>query len=209
MDILTQVHINNDFDDTGIDAAIISLDEKAIKHIFQLARKAGKHISVQEFDYTPSMGTTELDFNAYKDGHPYIDLDNIPALDKAEGYTPLKREEMFKPLEARIDVCQLNVDKTDFWWEGCFKHTDIRWTTQLIPLAFLPQPAKQSETQTDQAKARPDLNMTAVQMNAIHEKIASGMNHGLNAREINRTFNRHVTKAQLIRLLMEHIERNH
>ena len=50
--------------------------------------------------------------------------------------------------------------------------------------------------------------MTVEQMNAIHEKIAQGANHGLNAHEIEATFNRHVTKAQLIRCIVELIQRN-
>jgi hypothetical protein len=49
--------------------------------------------------------------------------------------------------------------------------------------------------------------MTTAEMNAIHEKIAQGIAHGLNAREIDRTFQRHVTKAQLIRCMIELIER--
>jgi hypothetical protein len=49
--------------------------------------------------------------------------------------------------------------------------------------------------------------MTADQMNAIHEKIAAGINHGLNANEIVDTFQRHITKAQLVRVIWELIDR--
>jgi hypothetical protein len=109
--------------------------------------------------------------------------------------------------EGRSELVMLHVDGTDFWWEGVFKHTDVHWETRMIPLSFLPQPT--AAAKKVQSGSLPDLNMTAEQMNAIHEKIAAGMNHGLNAREIERTFNQHITKAQLVRIIMELIERNH
>ena len=209
MNILVDVHINNDFDDSGITCAQISLDDKVIKRIFRLAKKAGKHQTIQEFDfYTPTLGATEIDFSAFKGQHYYLDMEKFPALIQAEKYPPLKDTEIFEPKDARIDACHLNVDKYEFWWEGVFKHSDIRWCTQLIPLSFLPKPAQSGTTQTE-GPAKPDLEMTAEQMNTIHEKIASGMSHGLNAREIEATFNRHVTKAQLVRCMMELLEMNH
>ena len=139
------------------------------------------------------------------DGH-YWDID------KPAETNPLPagvdQQKVFASLEdVRIDVSQLNVDEHDFWWEGYFKHTDIRWTTNLIPLDFLPQKLRPQSGKSQTAK--PDLEMTAEQMNAIHEKIAAGIAAGLNAREIEATFQRHVTKAQLIRCMMELLERNH
>ena len=93
---------------------------------------------------------------------------------------------------------------TDFWWEGYFKHTSVSWETSQIPLSFLPQSLNVKPT----PKKKSDLNMTAEQMNAIHNKIASGMNHGLNAREIVDTLNKDTTKAQLVRCIWELIERS-
>ena len=206
MNILVQVHVNNDFDDSGIQCAKISLDEAGIKKIFRLAKKAGKDHTIQEFDYTPDFGTSELDLDNME-GH-YWDADILEEDYASAGVTTLANLKIFTQLEdVRIDVAQLNVDQHDFWWEGVFKHTDIRWTTNLIPLDFLPQDLRQSGSKATTPAA--DLNMTAEQMNALHEKIASGMSHGLNAREIVTSFNKHVTMAQLVRVIMEHIDREH
>ena len=197
MNILVEVHVNNDFDDSGITCAKISLDDKAIKHIFQLAKKAGKDHTLQEFNYTPDFGKSDLDFQQMV-GH-YWDIEKLEESFDAN-------DKVFIPLEdVRIDIPQLNVDHHDFWWEGCFKNTDVRWSTRMIPLSSLPQELRSGSPKA----AQPDLNMTAEQMNAIHEKIASGISHGLNAREIEATFNKKVTKAQLVRCMMELIERNH
>ena len=207
MNILVQVHINNDWDDSGVQCAKISLDEAGIKRIFRLAQKAGEQHTIQEFDYTPDFGTSELDLDNM-DGH-YWDIDKLAETNPLpEG---VDQQKVFASLEdVRIDVSQLNVDHHDFWWEGCFKHTDVRWTTNLIPLDFLPQEFRQSGSKATTPPAQSaDLNMTAEQMNAIHEKIAAGMAHGLNAREIVATFNKKVTLAQLVRVIMEHIERDH
>jgi len=210
MDILVGVHVGGDYN-PGINAAKISLDDAAIKNIFRLAKRAKHGEIISTYDSTPDLGTSDLDL---------AEIQDIAELAKQDMGKPLSAtlRTVFTdcPEEGRSDIVQLHVDQTDFWWEGMFKHTDVHWETRLIPLSFLPKPAATKKAITCwrppfsvQSGNLPDLNMTAEQMNAIHEKIAQGMSNGLNAREIDRTFNRHVTKAQLIRLLMEHIERNH
>ena len=104
-------------------------------------------------------------------------------------------------------MVELHVDKTDFYFEGVFKHTDTHWETRLIPLTFL-IPNINLATKKKHNLKKPDLDMTVKQMNFIHEKIAQGANHGLNAHEIEATFNRHVTKAQFIHCIVELIQRN-
>jgi hypothetical protein len=202
MDILVGVHVVGDWDD-GINVAKISLDEAAIKCIFQLSKGAGKN-TLSCYDYSPELGTTDLDLD--NNGPQYRDLSKLSEEERnliSDGCL------VFKDAETRKDCVQLYVNDTDFWWTGLFKHTEIAWETALIPLAFLPQEFRATPAKKVQSGSLPDLNMTAEEMNAIHEKIAAGINQGLNAREIDATFQRHVTKAQLIRLLMEHIERNH
>jgi len=191
MDILVGIHCGSDFNE-GVEAAKISLDETLINRIHILSRRAGRGI-VSEFCNVPELGTSDLDL----ENSPPMDMSKIKA-----------NENIGKIFEAKDDVrsevVELKVDKTDFWWEGVFKHTDIHWETRMIPLSILPPQAKKVESGD-----LPDLNMTAQKMNDIHVKIAAGMNHGLNAREIDRTFQRHVTKAQLIRVIMELLERDH
>jgi hypothetical protein len=196
MDILVGVHVQTDWN-PGINAAKISLDDAAIEHILRAAKASARDgLKRSTYDSTPELGTSDLDLEVF----PYRDIAKLTDEDTQQlVFTEL-------PEEGRSEIVELHMDGTDFWWEGVFKFTDVHWNTRMIPLSFLPKPAK---IESGLNVSLPDLNMTAEEMNAIHEKIAQGMNSGLNAREIDRTFNRHVTKAQLIRLLMEHIERNH
>ena len=192
MNILVGVHIAGDYN-PGINAAQISLDDALINKIFKLSRQATRGKIITVYDYTPSLGNSKLD------------LENDHVKDIANLSSMLGDDEIFCDSEdGRSELVMLHVDGTDFWWEGVFKHTDVNWETRMIPLSFLPQPVVKVES-----GSLPDLNMTAEQMNAIHEKIATGISQGLNAREIDVTFQRHVTKAQLIRVIMELLERNH
>lgn len=193
MDLLVGVHIQGDYN-PGITAAKISLDESRIKDILKMARRARRPGEVlSAYDSTPDLGTSDLDLEDQQ-------VRDIARLTEEES-----QQAVFGAAvnEGRSELVMLYIDGTDFWWEGVFKHTDVRWETRMIPLSLLPQPAK------IQSGSLPDLEMTAEEMNAIHEKIARGIASGLNAREIDRTFNRHVTKAQLIRCMIELIERDH
>jgi hypothetical protein len=207
MNILVGIHIGSDWNDGGFNCARLSLDDKAIKHIFRLARQAKNGQTVTEFDYTPELGTTELDLESDRKNGQYRDISQYDSLRLIQDNT-FKAPADDSNDAPRIDVCQLHVDKDDFWWEGRFKHTDVVWETRMIPLSFLPQelrPAPRPVQSGSTPKA--DLNMTTEEMNAIHERIAQGISNGLNAREIEATFQRHVTKAQLIRCMIELIER--
>ena len=195
MKIISALHVDNDF--VNLNAALLDLDDKVINHIFQLSLKAKEGQTLSEFFNIPVLGTSDL-FD--EDDGVYFDMDKLTSAQK--------KLNVFKegaPEDTRSDVVELHVDKHDFYFEGVFKHTDIHWETRIIPISLLP---KVSNKYRPQVKKKPDLNMTPVQMNAIHEKIAQGINHGLNAREIEATFNRHVTKAQLIQCIVELIQRN-
>jgi hypothetical protein len=203
MDILVKVHVGGDYN-SHITAAKVSLDEAAIKHIQRAARDCAKDgLNRSTWDNSPELGTSDLDLEI----NPIMDMASL-ADPKSWGLgqvTLFKRDE-----EIRTEIVELHFDSTDFWWEGVFKHTDTHWETAIIPVSLLPQLTDPKPVpKTIESGSLPETLMTADEMNAIHEKIAQGMNHGLNAREIDATFQRHVTKAQLIRLLMEHIERNH
>jgi hypothetical protein len=197
MKIISALHIGNDF--VGLNAALLDLDDKLIEHIFALSLKAKEGQTISEFFNIPTLGNSEL-FD--EDDSGYFDTDKLTQA--------LKDLNVFKegaPEDTRSDVVELHVGKTDFYFEGVFKHTDTHWETRLIPLTFLISNINLA-TKKKPNMRKPDLNMTVEQMNAIHEKIAQGANHGLNAHEIEATFNRHVTKAQLIRCIVELIQRN-
>jgi hypothetical protein len=195
MNLLTGVHIQGDYN-PGINAARICLEDERIKGILKISKQARQGQIITAFDSTPDLGTSELDL----EDQQVLDFDK---LGKEDVGGPCQTVFKDCPNEGRSEIVQLNVDKTSFWWEGVFKHTDVRWETRLIPISLLPQQA------TPAPKKKSDQTMTTEQMNALHEKIASGINHGLNAIEIVDTFQRRVTKAQLVRVIMELMERNH
>lgn len=196
MDLVVGVHVSGDAD-FGINAAKISLDDSRIKDILKMAKRARRPGEIlTAYDCTPDLGTSDLDL----ENDPIRNLTELTAEESQQAVFGLSDE-------GRSELVMIHIDGKEFWWEGVFKHTDIRWETRMIPMSLLPQPVKKSGARTTTPKS--DLNMTPEQMNLIHEKIARGINSGLNAREIEKTFNRHVTKAQLIRCLMELIERTH
>jgi hypothetical protein len=194
MKIISALHIGNDF--VNLNAALIDLDVVVIKHIFKIAKKAKEGQTVSEFYNIPVLGTSEL-FDTDDSG--YFDMDKLTASQKElEVFKECKEDDV------RSEVVELHVGTRDFYFEGVFKHTDTHWETRMIPLSILPQNLDVKPA----PKKKPDLNMTAERMNAIQEKIAKGMNSGLNAREIEDTFQGHVTKAELIRCIMETIRVN-
>jgi hypothetical protein len=197
MELLVKVHVGGDYN-SHITAAMVSPGDDAIRHIQRASRDCRDGLNRSTFDNTPDLGTSDLDLENDT-------VKNLATLTEEE----LQQTVFGKDEEVRTEIVELHIDKTDFWWEGVFKHTNVHWETALIPVSLLPQLAEPKPMARIESGSLPDLNMTAEEMNAIHKKIAQGMNHGLNAREIDRTFQWHVTKAQLIKLLMEHIERNH
>jgi len=42
-----------------------------------------------------------------------------------------------KEFEGRMECNTLNVTDTSFYWSGLYKHTDVRWSTDTVPLTAL------------------------------------------------------------------------
>ncbi len=42
-----------------------------------------------------------------------------------------------KEFEGRMECNTLNVTDTGFYWSGLYKHTDVRWSTDTVPLTAL------------------------------------------------------------------------
>ena len=42
-----------------------------------------------------------------------------------------------KEFEGRMECNTLNVTDTGFYWSGLYKHTDVRWSTDSVPLTAL------------------------------------------------------------------------
>jgi hypothetical protein len=198
MNLLAGIHIGSDWNDAEINAVQINLDDKAIKHILKLAKRVKEGQTVVEYDYSPELGTSKVDL---QNENPYRNIADLSAMmGDNEVFTSKQSDNNKDPI--RTECVQLHIDSTDFWWEGMFKHTDISWETRMIPLSFLPQDLKPA------SKPKADLNMTSQKINDIKVKIAAGMSQGLNVREIDDTFQRHVTRAQLIRVIWDLIENN-
>ena len=207
MNILVGIHINGDYTpDSELNCVNIILDDAAIKDIFKISNKAVKAKgTISQFDYRPKLGKTFVDAIAHET-EPYIDVDKTDLSDMMGD-----NEIFFELPQVRSDVIQLHVNDTDFWWEGMFKHTYVHWETRMIPLAFLPQelrpPARHQSGKSQTALTRPEVELTAAGIDALLEKISRGIAQGLNSREIDDQFNRHVTKAQLIRCITHLLEK--
>ncbi len=42
-----------------------------------------------------------------------------------------------KEFEGRMECNTLNVTDTSFYWSGLYRHTDVRWSTDTVPLTAL------------------------------------------------------------------------
>lgn len=189
MNILVQVHIMDDFSDE-VNAASISLDDKAIKHIFKLSRKAGRD-RISEWNYTPEFGCL---IDTKDDGCEDKIFEKYPYLSLTES----KMAKLFRVVDDfRSHVVELNVDKSDFWWSGNIKHTNIQWETRMIPLSFISVGLKEPAP----AKPKADLNISLEDRIKILEKITTGVSSGLNDREIAEVSLKGVSKAQLVACL--------
>ena len=203
MKILVQVYIEGDFI-TKIDSALIDLNDAAIKNIFKQSRKVKSGQTFVEWDGTPELGKSEiwnnndtneeLDITTTYDAN-YYNYDRLPKV--------FNGQPTFEEItEDSVDTVELNVDSTDFWWSGVFKHTTCRWETRMIPIKFLPQELGARTTTPKAVQA-----ITTAQLNAVHKAIEAGMEKGLNAREIESTLLKIATKAQLVTVIIELLER--
>lgn len=203
MKILVQVHIEGDFI-TRINTALIDLNDTDIMRIFKLARKVKSGQTLLDYDYTPELGKSDIWYNNDNEEESdittvydsnYLNYDKLPKMFNGQ---PTFEE----VIEDSLDCVEMNVDSTDFWWSGVFKHTTCRWETRMIPLSFLPQELGAKTTTPKAVQA-----ITPEQLNTIHKNIEAGMEKGLNAREIEATLLKKATKAQLVTVIMGLLER--
>lgn len=125
LELIVEVHSDNDF--FNATCARILLNEPLIKKILSLSKRAGKNKVIQESEYSPELGRSEIDFTDY----PYRNIDDLSAMmGDDEVFTSVK--------DIRIDYSNLNVDNTCFWWSGKTKAEDT-WETRWIPIDFIPK----------------------------------------------------------------------
>jgi len=60
-----------------------------------------------------------------------------------------------KEFEGRMECNTLNVTDTGFYWSGLYKHTDVRWSTDTVPLTALDEAGDfdQREVVSDEQEA--------------------------------------------------------
>ncbi|MDD2735247.1 MAG: hypothetical protein PHF56_15020 [Desulfuromonadaceae bacterium] len=129
--LIIPVHDNSEFFSDNADYAIIDLDAATIERIKKLSVvvKQMKAYRISEFNYVCNFMTADWD---------------------AE---PDNGKVRLKEFVGRIECNTLNVTDSDFFWSGLYKHTDIRWETDTVPLAVfgMPDVHDKRETCTDAA----------------------------------------------------------
>lgn len=124
--LIIPVHSNSEFFPETADYAIIDLDAKFIERIKALSAAVRdlKVYKVSEFNYDCEFKAADWD----------ADSDN--------GKVSLIE------FEGRMECNTLNVTDDNFYWSGLYKHTDVRWETESVPLAALDDPAVYDERET-------------------------------------------------------------
>ena len=118
------------FADTA-DYAIIDLNVTTIEHIKALATAVNDLMvyKITEFSYDGEFMTADWDA------------------------TPDNGKVALKEFEGRMECSTLNVTDSGFFWAGLYKHTDIRWITDTVPLTVLDEPAVYDERETEDSHA--------------------------------------------------------
>lgn len=129
--LIIPVHDSSEFFTDNADYAVIDLDATTIERIKKLSVvvKQMKAYRISEFNYVCNFMTADWD---------------------AE---PDNGKVRLKEFVGRMECNTLNVTDSDFFWSGLYKHTDIRWETDTVPLAVLGMPDvhDKRETCTDAA----------------------------------------------------------
>jgi hypothetical protein len=164
---IVPVYLSDDNVD-GPAYAIINLDAAQIKRIRQLA-KAVKDLKVtyiNEWDSSPEMMNSELDLggHTFSEENPWKvvtdrtsmkklgllvnhenELVRIMVKQRLSGYSVHSQETLqeirahMKEYEESLEAQLLEVSSNDFHYSGYLKHTDIRYSTEGIPLKDLPK----------------------------------------------------------------------
>lgn len=151
---IVPVHVNNEYED-GPSYAIINLSAKQIKRILQLS-KAVKDLKVtyiEEWDSPEALVCCETeikdtgavtDKTTPKEAVILINDDNavtaLYAKNILAGNKPSSQEaqdnlrSLFKDWDGRSGCDMLKVSANYFHYKGIFRHSDVTWETEGIPL---------------------------------------------------------------------------
>ena len=64
-----------------------------------------------------------------------------------------------KEFEGGMECNTLNVTDSNFFWSGFYKHTDVRWETDSVPLTALDDPAVVDEREALETKGDNECNL--------------------------------------------------
>ena len=113
--LIIPINSNSEFFSKTADYAIVDLDANFIERIKTLsaAIRDLKVYKISEFNYACEFKAVDWDADPDKGKVALIEF------------------------EGRMECYTLNVTEDDFYWSGLYKHTDVRWETESVPLAAL------------------------------------------------------------------------
>ena len=113
--LIIPINSNSEFFSKTADYAIFDLDANFIERIKTLsaAIRDLKVYKISEFNYACEFKAVDWDADPDKGKVALIEF------------------------EGRMECYTLNVTEDDFYWSGLYKHTDVRWETESVPLAAL------------------------------------------------------------------------
>ncbi len=113
--LIIAVSDNNEFFSEVADYAVVELSADLIAQIRKLSEavRSLNVYKISEFNY-------HCDFMV-------ADYDAAPENGKVA----------LKEFAGRMECNLLNVTDTGFYWSGLYKHTDVRWSTDTVPIAAL------------------------------------------------------------------------
>ena len=113
--LIIRVSDNSEFFSEAADYALVELTAASIERIKKLSIvvRQMKAYRISEFNYEAEFMVADYD------------------ADPENGKVALKE------FDGRMECNTLNVTDTGFYWSGLYKHTDVRWSTDTVPLTAL------------------------------------------------------------------------
>lgn len=123
------IKINNPshFEGNTADYAIVTLDEKSIARIKELAAAVISLNIYKAVEFDCPCSLMEVDYDASSDNG----------------------KEKLKEPNIGSDCETLDVTATDFFWSGYYKNIDAKWETKQLPLSVLEEPGDIDQREND------------------------------------------------------------
>lgn len=101
-----------------------------------------------------------------------------------------------KEFDGRMECTMLNVTDTGFYWSGLYRHTDIRWSSDTVPLAVLKEPGTYDQREEYQTGASHRCPLCGCPLEAHHTDTHLGIERKIfECQECDERFIRELTVA--------------